>query len=308
MYPGIELRLLRYVVAVAEELHFSRAAEKLHVAQPSLSKQIRDLEEELGIRLFDRTKREVHLTQAGSAFVIEAKEALLHSQRAVHAAKSSMQSNRFILGHSPNVNLSLLSKIRAFSASQFPQMLLSLTSAFTVELLQLVRSGEVDAGVVMLPAANEGLSIEPVLREPLLAALPSNHKVSQSRTLRLRDLTDLPLVFIPKRLHPQFHEHVHAICHREGYQPKIVQEVTTFAEAIPMVAEGLGVTFTRECDERFKSPGVVFRNIEGQPLAIESAVAFRTTSSSSFVQAMIFALQSKKRPTSVVAIRHRAAV
>lgn len=79
MYPGVELRLLRYVVAVAEELHFSRAAEKLHAAQPSLSKQIRDREDELGIRLFDRTKRDVHLTVAGGAFVAEAKEALVHS-------------------------------------------------------------------------------------------------------------------------------------------------------------------------------------------------------------------------------------
>src|SRR5271155_1460843 len=212
MYPGIELRLLRYVVAVAEELHFSRAAIKLHISQPSLSKQIRDLEDELGIKLFNRTKREVHLTQAGSAFVIEAREALLHSQRAVNAAKSSDRSNRFVLGHSPNVNLSLLSRIRAFSASQFPQMLLSLTSAFTVELLQLIRSGELDAGVVMLPITIDGLSIEPVLREPLLAAVPKSHKASQSRILRLRDLSDLPLVFIPKRLHPPLHEHVHAIC------------------------------------------------------------------------------------------------
>src|SRR6266481_4480929 len=103
MYPGIELRLLRYVVAVAEELHFSRAAAKLHVAQPSLSKQIRDLEDELGIKLFERNKRKVQLTPAGSAFVVEAREALLHSQRAVHAAKASDRSNRFVLGHSPNV-------------------------------------------------------------------------------------------------------------------------------------------------------------------------------------------------------------
>ena len=307
MFPGVELRLLRYVVAVAEELHFSRAAERLHVAQPSLSKQIRDLEEELGIRLFDRTKREVHLTQAGSAFVVEAKEALLHSQRAVHAAKSSSQSNRFVLGHSPNVNHALLSKIRAFAASQFPHVSLSLTSAFTVEQLHLIRSGEVDAGVVILPTANDGLSIEPVLREPLLAAIPANHKANQLKTLTLRDLMDLPLIFIPKRLHPQLHEHVHGICHREGYRPKIAQEITTFAEAIPMVAEGLGFTFTRECDERFKSPGVVFRNIEGQPLVLESAVAFRTARSSSFLQSMIFALKSKKKPASVVAIRHRAA-
>jgi LysR family hca operon transcriptional activator len=116
MYPGVELRL-RYVVAVAEELHFSRAAEKLHVAQPSLSKQIRDLEEEIGIRLFDRTKRDVHLTQAGMAFVVEAKEALVHSQRAVPVAKATQQPDGFTLGHSPDINPRLLSSLPRFLPS-----------------------------------------------------------------------------------------------------------------------------------------------------------------------------------------------
>src|SRR5579864_9166873 len=120
MYPGVELRLLRYVVAVAEELHFSRAAAKLHLAQPSLSKQIRELEEELGTELFERTKREVRLSDAGRIFVKEAKQALLYSHRAVHLTKASRHGSTFSLGYSPHINFEILFRARTALATHFP--------------------------------------------------------------------------------------------------------------------------------------------------------------------------------------------
>jgi DNA-binding transcriptional LysR family regulator len=304
MYPGVELRLLRYVVAVAEELHFSRAAEKLHVAQPSLSKQIRDLEDELGIRLFDRTKRDVHLTQAGQAFVIEAKEALVHSQRAVHAAKATQQPDRFTLGHSPDINPRLLSSLRSLPAQLWK---LTFRSAFTLEQLQLIRAGELDAGLVILPIADESLALEPVLSEPLMAALPEHHSLCGKKSLRLRDLNEVPLISIPKKLHPCFYERVYSICIREGFDPKIVQEITSFPEAMALVADGVGFAFTRECYERFKCPGVLFKKIEGQPLVLESAIAFRKGARSALLPSIVAALQAKKKPASILAFRSKAA-
>jgi DNA-binding transcriptional LysR family regulator len=303
MYPGVELRLLRYVVAVAEELHFSRAAERLHVAQPSLSKQIRDLEDEIGIRLFDRTKRDVHLTQAGQAFVIHAKEALVHSQRAVHAAKATQQPDRFTLGHSPDINPRLLLSVRAIPAQLWK---LTFRSVFTMEQLQLIRAGELDAGVVILPVPDESLTIEPILVEPLVAALPEQHELCGKKALRLRDLRDVPLITIPKSLHPFFYDRMYSICVQEGFTPTIAQEATSFPEAMSLVADGVGVAFTRECYERFKCPGVVFRKIEGQPLAVESAIAFRKGERSSVLPAIIAALQVKKNPAPVLAFQSRA--
>lgn len=304
MYPGVELRLLRYVVAVAEELHFSRAAEKLHVAQPSLSKQIRDLEDEIGIRLFDRTKRDVHLTQAGVAFVVEAKEALVHSQRAVHAAKATQQPDRFTLGHSPDINPRLLSCVRSIPAQLWK---LTFRSAFTMEQLQLIRAGELDAGVVILPVPDASLTIEPILSEPLMAALPEQHELCGKKVLRLRDLRDVPLITIPKSLHPYFYDRMYSICIQEGFKPTIAHEATSFPEAMSLVADGVGVAFTRECYERFKCPGVVFRKIEGQPLAVESAIVFRKGARSSVLPAIIAALHVKKKPASVLAFRSKAA-
>jgi DNA-binding transcriptional LysR family regulator len=304
MYPGVELRLLRYVVAVAEELHFSRAAEKLHVAQPSLSKQIRDLEDEIGIRLFDRTKRDVHLTHAGEAFIVEAKQALVHSQRAVHAAKAMQQPDRFTLGHSPDINPRLLSSLRAIPAQLWK---LTFRSVFTMEQLQLIRAGELDAGVVILPIPDESLTIEPILLEPLIAALPEQHELCGKKALRLRDLRDVPLITIPKSLHPYFYDRMYSICIQEGFKPTIAQEATSFPEAMSLVADGVGVAFTRECYERFKCPGVVFKKIEGQPLAVESAIVFRKGARSSVLPSIIAALQVKKKPAPVLTFRSKAA-
>ena len=304
MYPGVELRLLRYVVAVAEELHFSRAAEKLHVAQPSLSKQIRDLEDEIGIRLFDRTKRDVHLTQAGQAFVVEAKEALVHSQRAVHAAKATQQPDRFTLGHSPDINPRLLSSVRAIPAQLWK---LTFRSVFTMEQLQLIRAGELDAGIVILPVPDDSLTVELVLSEPLLAALPEQHALCAKKSLRLRDLNELPLIAIPRKLHPYWYDQAYSICIREGFEPKIAQEVTSFPEAMALVADGVGFAFTRECYERFRCPGVVFKKIDGQPLAVVSGIVFRKGARSSVLPSIISALQAKKKPASVLAFRSKAA-
>ena len=304
MYPGVELRLLRYVVAVAEELHFSRAALKLHVTQPALSKQIRDLEDELGIKLFERTTRELHLTDAGRDFVEEAKEALLHSERAVHRAKAYRHPNRFTLGYSPDINPRLISSVRSISAQLWA---LSLRSAFTLEQLQLIRAGELDAGVMILPIADDMLTVVPVLSEPLLVALPESHTLCRKRTLRLCDLNDVPLLSIPKKLHPHFYDNVYSGCVREGFQPRIVQEVTTFVEAMAMVADGVGFAFTRECYVHVRWPGVVIKHIEGQPLSVESAIVFRKEVKSTVLPSIIAALQVKKKPVSVLAFCSKAA-
>jgi DNA-binding transcriptional LysR family regulator len=296
MYPGVELRLLRYVVGVAEELHFSRAAKKLNVAQPSLSKQIIELEEELGIELFERTKREVRLTAAGKAFVQEARVALLHSQRAIHVAKASKDPNRFALGYSPYVDFDLLLNIRALASSQFPNVNLSLMSSFTQEQVQLVHRGQLDAGLVILPVQQDGLAVQRIKCEPLVAALPPRHLLRSRRSLRLRDLNGTPLIVVSRQWHPQFYQRSTEICAAEGYTPKVVQKVRTELEAIHMVSAGLGFTFTRVCFERLKCPGVVFRPLEGGPLVVESGLIYRAGQQSPLLAALISSFAGKRGP------------
>jgi DNA-binding transcriptional LysR family regulator len=296
MYPGVELRLLRYVVGVADELHFSRAAAKLHVAQPSLSKQIRGLEEELGIQLFERTKREVRLTEAGKIFVQEARIALLHSHRAVHLAKASRDPNRFALGYSPYVDFDLLSCIRSLASSRFSSIKLSFVSSFTHEQVDLVHRGQLDAGLVILPAEHRGLAVQNIKREPLLAALPMNHGLCRQKTLQLQDLNGTPLIVVSRQWHPQFYKRSTEICASAGYAPHVVQKVRTELEAIHMVAEGLGFTFARLCFERLKCPGVAFRPIKGWPLAVETGLVYRAGQQSALLTALLESLIGKRRP------------
>ena len=290
MYPGIELRMLRYVVAVAEELHFSRAAEKLHVAQPSLSKQIREVEQALGLQLFDRSTRKVRLTQAGAIFVQEAREALLHSQRAIHLAKSTGNPVSLSLGYSPNINVGLLTEVRTLSTKQFPQFSLNFVSAFSFEQMQMIGSGALDAGLVVLPVQGSNIKVKTILIEPLLVALSHTHRLSQAKMVQLSSLSGMPLITVAQRLCPLLHEQLRRTAQLEGLDPRIVQEVTHLSEAIGLVGEGLGYAFVRECDQRFKVRGVVYKKITDQPLVIHSGIAYRPDAASPVIAALVASL------------------
>jgi DNA-binding transcriptional LysR family regulator len=131
------------------------------------------------------------------------------------------------------------------------------------------------------------LAVEPILAEPLLAALPEQHDSVCEEILTPEGSYELPLIAIPRNRHPYWYDQAHSICIREGFEPKIVQEVTSFPEAMALVADGVGFSFTRECCERFRCPAVVFKKIEGQPLAVESAIVFRKDTRSSILPSII---------------------
>jgi DNA-binding transcriptional LysR family regulator len=297
VYPGVELRLLRYVVAVAEELHFSRAANKLNVAQPSLSKQIIELENDLEIELFERTKREVRLTDAGRAFVQEAKVALLHSQRAVHVAKASRQGARFNLGYSPHINFEILFRARSTLVADFPNVKCSVVSAFSYQQLQMIRAGELHAGLVALPLSADGVTIETIHREPLVVAMSRKSQLHSRRTIHLSTLHQEPMVAIAKSIHPGFYEYLYQVFSNQGFEPTIVQEVITMSECLRMVAEGVGYTLVPLSSyEQFRTNGVVFKAIEKTPLWLEFGVAYKSEIQSAMVQRLLGCLERKKKP------------
>ena len=296
MYPGVELRLLRYVVAIAEELHFSRAADKLHVSQPSLSKQIRELEDELGIGLFDRTKRQVRLTRAGEAFVKEAQEALLHSQRAIHVAKAARGPATFSLGYSPFVNPRMVGMVRAIPADAVGGKRITLVSAFTGMQLERIQTGEMDAGLVLLPVAVPKLVARPLTSELLQVVLPANHPLACCQCLRLKDLQTTPCISIGRQSHPALHAQICDRCAAHGLTPHILQDVTTFSEAASMVAEGLGFAFARAWHERLVHPGIVFKSIQGNPLEIETGIAYRESAQCEVVDKLVSVLEWRMGP------------
>src|SRR5882757_5823282 len=192
MYPGIELRLLRYAVAVAEELNFSRAARRLHVSQPSLSKQILQLEDSLGFKLFRRTKQYVEVTPAGHRFVAEARKALHYSNRAIEVAKEADREEHDVLmiGYCAYIDLHFLSVLRSMKAVTTMRPIYR--SSSTTEIVGKLLSHEWHAGLLTLPISEHGLVIRPLLREPVAVALPVSHPLAKQVQVELRDLADEP--------------------------------------------------------------------------------------------------------------------
>jgi DNA-binding transcriptional LysR family regulator len=194
MYPGVELRLYRYVAVLAEDLNFTHAAGHLHVSQPTLSAQIRDLEHELGVKLFDRSKggQRVGLTAAGEAFVTEARRTLFHADRAIHAARAAKGQHKgtWNIGYTPLIDLRILGKIWQHLSQAHPAAEIRLASAYTSEQADGLMRGTLQVGLVILPIRQQGLVCEGLFRERLVLALPEHHPLAAKSAIEITDLDD----------------------------------------------------------------------------------------------------------------------
>jgi DNA-binding transcriptional LysR family regulator len=293
MHPNVELRVLRYVVAVAEELHFTRAAQRLRIAQPSLSKQIRDLEDRLGVQLFVRTHRQVRVTEAGRVFLKEARKALEHSDRAVRlvVALRRPAGESIAIGYSPQMNLRLLTIVRNLASVRTLRLKINLISSHTPDQLEALSQGEIQAGLVTLPLKDEQITTNILIREPLTVVAPESHRLSSKSDLKARELNGLPVISFPRRLNPAFHDHLHMLFKKEGYVPNVVQEVTTEAEALYMVAEGFGISFVKLSAASAGHRGIVYRRFREPGLVQETGIVYRRNNRSSQVQSFVAILR-----------------
>ena len=262
---SMEFRHLHYFLAVAEELHFGRAAKRLNISQPPLSFQIRQLEEEIGVRLFNRTKRRVELTAAGAVFLTEARRILDLSadavRRTVRADRG--QIGQLTVGFIGSANYSVLPQVIREFRKRFPAVELSLTEMNTSQQIEALHNGRIQAGFMRPPrgVTEAGVSIEPVFREPLLAAMPGNHPLRRESVLPLRRLANEPFIMIPRQRGPGFFDHIITLCQREGFSPHIVLEASQFHTIIGLVAAGIGISILPASMARSRIRGVVFRSI-----------------------------------------------
>jgi len=275
MYPGVELRLLRYVVAVAEELHFSRAAQRVHVSQPSLSKQILQLEDFLGFKLFIRTKRSVELTPAGRTFVAEARKALHYSERAVELARKAerQECESLTVGYSAFIDLHFLSAIRRMKPLGAERPIYK--SSYTTEIVAKLLSDEWQAGFVILPLIERDLTITSLLREPLALAIPKAHPLAKIRKIALADLADTTLILSPRRFNPHFYDHIISLLTAAGVAPTVTHEVTNPHESLHLVSESLGVAVAQLSALESGKRDVIVRTFTDANLVVETAIASR---------------------------------
>ena len=262
----MELRHLRYFVTLAEELHFGRAAEKLHISQPPLSMQIRALEKELAVTLLNRTQRHVSLTQAGAALLAEARHILARVEQAVLMTKRAGRGEigELAIGFISVADYNVLPVVLREFRRRFPQVNLTLRESTTDAQIRDLAAGRIDVGFVLPPLNEPSLESVPILREPLIAALPEKHPLARKPgKLALEKLKDAPFILFPRPNAPSLYDNVVSCCKSAGFSPRVEQEAIQMQTIVSLVSAELGVALIPASLVNLRRTGVTYKSLQG---------------------------------------------
>jgi len=274
----MELRHLRYFVAVAEELHFGRAAQRLDMAQPPLSRQIRALESDLGVRLLVRTKRRVRLTDAGRVFRDESRAALRRADQASEAARRAArgEAGAFAIAFAPDVELALIPRLIPPFLGRHAELRLEIQSLNPDQQIAALHGGAVQVGVAPLPLAAQGdIVVEPLVSQELCAVVPAKHRLANRPRLTLAAVAAEPVVFVPRLVAPRLHDLVLAIFREAGLVPRVRCHATHLQTCLALVAAGVGVTLLPAGTQGVCSVGVAFRRLRPPVAKLEIGIVYR---------------------------------
>lgn len=294
---NIELRQLRHFVAVAEEMHFGRAAQRLHMTQPPLSQSIQALEALLGTPLFARTSRSVTLTPAGAALLPHARQ-LLHDVQALPdlaRRAAAGESGRLSLAFVSTADYSVLPPFLHQFRAAYPQVQIELREATTDLQLEALEHGEIDVGLLIPPLPDrmkEMLAYRAVLSEPLVLAAPEDAPALQSAgPLPLRAVADMPLIIFPRRIAPAFHDAILGCFRDAGLAPHIGQEAIQMQTIVGLVSAGMGIALVPQSVSNLKRPGVAYRSLTDTTALIETGLAWRRDNPSPVLHAFLELLE-----------------
>ena len=293
----MELRHLRYFVAVAEELNFGRAAERLRIAQPPLSRQIRDLEREVGAALFERVPRGVELTPAGRAFLPEARLTLAQAERAQRTAQRAAhgETGRLRVGFVEAATHSgILPDVLSFFRAHLPSVGLSLFELDPLRQAEAFQDGRIDIGILHSPPldAARWLRVEPIYAEPVILALPKTHAMAGRSRLALASLADESFVGFPRVVAPEIYDDIIAACRRAGFSPRIVQEATGWHTLASLVSAGVGVGVVPRSIAEFQQAGVVYRSVRALDVEMSLAAVWKRSERSPIRERFVAALKA----------------
>ncbi|PTL75199.1 LysR substrate-binding domain-containing protein [Vitiosangium sp. GDMCC 1.1324] len=288
----MELRHLHYFIAVAEELHFGRAAARLGMAQPPLSQQIRRLEEELGVLLFERSQRHVKLTEAGEAFLREARLVLSQTEQAALAAQRASRGQQGFLtvGFVASVALHFFPALLRAFRRRYPDVELSLQELRSQDQVVALHQEKLKVGLLRPTKVQDaaGLHLEHLLEEDLMAVLPEGHPLAARSQVDMAVLVRESVILPPRESGCGIlYDLVHQVCQREGFTPRITQHATELQARIGLVAGGLGVALVPVSMLKFRCDGVVYRHLQEPTPKLELAVASRAGERSPLVRAFI---------------------
>lgn len=274
----MELRHLRYFIAVAEELHFGRAAQRLHMAQQPLSRQIRNLEEELGVQLFHRTKRTVRLTEVGKVFLTEARKTLKQAEQAIRLAQQTSfgEIGQLAVGYTGSVLNSVLPRVvRRFKAC-YPKVDLTLEQLQTNEQVTALLSGQIQVGLLHPPIEDDTLMLETIHRENLVVMMPDTHPLAAyaPAPLSINELAEESFILFPRHVNSALYDQIISLCRQSGFSPNVVQEVLPQQTILDLVAVGIGITLLHASAQSFGRNEIVSRPIVEPTPELELAIAW----------------------------------
>ncbi|MER9430833.1 LysR family transcriptional regulator [Mesorhizobium sp. M0482] len=282
-------KLMQSFMAVAEELHFGRAAARLHISQPPLTKQIQQLEQAMGVRLLERTKRKVELTAAGRVFLDEVRAVLHQTEQAVELARKADrgETGHLAVGFIDAAIYSVVPSVVQRFTKRYPEVELSLTDLRIPNQVRAVAERQLDIGFVHPPVVHEALRVESILVEPLIVALPETHRLASEAEVALADLASEALIQFPRSINPSLYDEIVGLCRSSGFSPRIVREATPKQTIIGLVSVGLGVSLLPACLQNLRRHGVVYRPIQGRTLSIDTSIIYRHEQPSPVLKAFL---------------------
>lgn len=279
----MELRHLRYFVAVAEDLNFTKAAARLRLAQPSLTRQIHNLEEEIGVRLLSRSKSHVALTEEGRSFLVDARRILALATESILSVQrlSRGETGQLNIAYLANSDFELLPETLAAFRQAFPHIALNLFDMAPAEQFRALDTRKIDLGFVGLPppANSCELRSESIARHRTVAVLSAKHPLARKRQVNLHELKTMFFVGLSEKTHPGFRDWLNEACRSAGFTPRVLQDAELEPALMTFVAEGLGVSLAREHIKKVPHPGVALRPLS-PPVKTDYCIAWNRANDS----------------------------
>ncbi len=285
----MELRHLRYFVAVAEEMHFGRAAERLGMSQPPLSQQVKDLERELGAQLIDRSRRRIGLTHAGGLFLEEARLALSQAEKAARTARRAHRGEigTLSIGFVGSATYEVLPEALRSFRERYPDVGLELRTMHSAQQAEAFREGRIQVGFLR-PPVDGSIATRTLLEETLVAALPADHSLADAQKVSLSELAGEDFVLAPRPSGPAVYDRIVGLCRRAGFSPNVAQESAELQTVAGLVAAGVGVALLVGRPEHLlRHRGVAYREVGDPGSTWELVLAWRKEERSPVAQAFV---------------------
>jgi DNA-binding transcriptional LysR family regulator len=296
----VELRQLKYFVAVAEEGSFSRAAERLHISQPPLSMQIKSLEDELGAKLLERTNRGIALTAAGTVFIAEARAVLARLERAKSMVRKadSGEIGTISIGFVSIADYGVLPPALKSFRTSLPLVEVQLHELTTDAQIRELRAGKLDLGIALAPVNEPDLEFEGLSREALVLAAPSGHPaIKREGAIDIRALANESFIVPPREIAPGLYDLIISYCRSFGFTPRITQQARQMQTVIGLVSSGMGFSLVPSSVRNLKRSGVQYRELRRKAAPIELGILRLRNSESALTARFIETLKSAARPS-----------